>query len=124
MNQSYQTKKLTLVALLLALNSYGRVLAGLPVDLVTLSMVVAEVSSISALSLVEVGLCDDLVGEELVPRELKDQTETGFVKVLHTDISQILEGGLITVGDHLCQGHLVLHGGKPELWNTLDITRL
>ena len=82
MNQSYQTKKLTLVALLLALNSYGQVLAGLPVDLVTLSMVVDEVSSISALSLVEVGLCDDLVGEELVLRELKDQTETDADKTV------------------------------------------
>jgi hypothetical protein len=112
--------KLTLVALLLALDSNGEVLARLPVDLVTLGVVVDEVTTVTVLLLVVVCLGDGLVGEELVLGELEDETESGAVQVLHADVGQELEGTLVTVGDGLGERR-VLHGGQPELGDTLDV---
>jgi hypothetical protein len=112
--------KLTLVALLLALDSNGEVLARLPVDLVTLGVVVDEVTTVAVLLLVVVCLGDGLVGEELVLGELEDETESGAVQVLHADVGQELEGTLVTVGDGLGERR-VLHGGQPELGDTLDV---
>jgi hypothetical protein len=112
--------KLTLVALLLALDSNGEVLARLPVDLVTLGVVVDEVTTVAVLLLVVVCLGDGLVGEELVLGELEDETESGAVQVLHADVGQELEGALVTVGDGLGERR-VLHGGQPELGDTLDV---
>ena len=81
-------------------------------------MVIDEVATIAALLLVEVSLGDGLVGEELVLAELEDEAEARAVKVLHADIGEVLEGLLVSVGDHLGQRNLVLHRGKPELWDT------
>jgi hypothetical protein len=106
--------------LLLALDSNGEVLARLPVDLVTLGVVVDEVTTVTVLLLVVVCLGDGLVGEELVLGELEDETESGAVQVLHADVGQELEGTLVTVGDGLGERR-VLHGGQPELGDTLDV---
>jgi hypothetical protein len=106
--------------LLLALDSNGEVLARLPVDLVTLGVVVDEVTTVTVLLLVVVCLGDGLVGEELVLGELEDETESGAVQVLHADVGQELEGALVTVGDGLGERR-VLHSGKPELGDTLDV---
>ncbi len=106
--------KLTLVTLLLLLNTDSEVLAGLPVDLVTIGVVVDEVATIAALVLVVVGLGDGLVGEVLVLGKLEDETEAGLVEIFHADIDQGLEGTLIPIGDHLGQRDLVLHGREPE----------
>lgn len=113
--------RLTLVALLLLLDPNGQILALLPVDLVAFSVIIDEVTSIAGLVLVEVGLGDGLVGEKLILLKLENETETGLVEVLHTDVDQVLQGALVTVGDHLSEGDLVLHGGQPELWNTADM---
>src|ERR1700722_854747 len=80
------TKKLTLVALLLRLDAHRQVLAGLPVDLVTLGVVVDEVAAVAVLLAVEVRLGQQLVGEELVLGELEDQAEARLVEVLHADV--------------------------------------
>lgn len=103
------------------LDADSQILAGLPVDLITLSVIVDEVATISTLVLVEVCLGDDLVGEVGVLSELEDQAKTGLVEVLHADVSQRLESLLITVGDHLSQRNLVLHGRQPELGDTGDL---
>jgi hypothetical protein len=92
----------------------------LPVDLVTLSVIVNEVTAVTVLLLVVVGLGDGLVGEELVLGELEDQAESRAVEVLHADVGQELEGALVTVGDGLGKRR-VLHGGQPELGDTLDV---
>ena len=102
--------RLTLVALLLALSSDGQILALLPFDVMTLSVIIDEVATVAALGLVEVGLGDDLVLKELIFGKLKDETESGSVKVLHTKIGQVLQGTLISIGDHLGKRDLVLHG--------------
>lgn len=96
-------RDLTLVTLFLALDSDGQVLSGLPVNLITLGVVIDEVPTIAALVLVEVCLCDRLIAEELVLGKLEDEAEAGFVKILHADISQTLERGLVSVCDHLRQ---------------------
>jgi hypothetical protein len=83
-------------------------------------VVVDEVTTVAVLLLVVVGLGDGLVGEELVLGELEDEAESGAVEVLHADVGQELEGTLVTVGDGLGERR-VLHGGQPELRNTLDI---
>jgi hypothetical protein len=62
----------TLVALLLALEAESQVLLLLPVNLRALGVVINEVTTVSALILVVVGLGDGLVGEELVLSELED----------------------------------------------------
>jgi hypothetical protein len=92
----------------------------LPVDLVTLGVVVNEVTTVAVLLLVVVCLGDGLVGEELVLGELEDEAESRAVEVLHADVGQELEGTLVTVGDGLGERR-VLHGGQPELGDTLDI---
>ena len=92
----------------------------MPVDLVTLGVIVDEVTAVAVLLLVVVGLGDGLVGEELVLGELEDETESGAVQVLHADVGQELEGTLVTVGDGLGERR-VLHGGQPELGDTLDV---
>jgi hypothetical protein len=115
---------LTLVPLLLALDADCEVLASLPVDLVTLGVVVDEVTAIAVLLLVEVGLGDGLVGEELVLLELEDQTKAGSVQVLHADVGEGLERSLVAVCDHLGERNLVLHGAEPELGDTLDVLAL
>lgn len=111
--------RLTLVALLLLLDPDRQVLALLPVDLVALGVVVDEVAAVPRLVLVVVGLGDGLVGEVLVLVKLEDEAEAGLVQVLHADVGQVLECALVTVGDHLSEGDLVLHGGQPELWDTV-----
>jgi hypothetical protein len=115
---------LTLIPLLLALDADSQVLAGLPVDLVTLGVVIDEVTAVAVLLLVEVGLGDGLVGEEVVLLKLEDQTEARAVEVLHADISEVLQGSLVAVCDHLGKRDLVLHGAQPELWDTLDVLAL
>jgi hypothetical protein len=115
---------LTLVPLLLALDADCEVLASLPVDLVTLGVVVDEVAAVAVLLLVEVGLGDGLVGEELVLVELEDQTEAGAVEVLHADVGERLERSLVAVCDHLGERDLVLHGAEPELGDALDVLAL
>ena len=93
----------------------------MPVDLVTLGVIVDEVTAVAVLLLVVVGLGDGLVGEELVLGELEDETESGAVQVLHADVGQELKGTLVTVGDGLGERR-VLHGGQPELGDTLDVS--
>ena len=111
---------LTLVTLLLLLDADGQIVARFPVDLVTLGVVVDEIATVAALILIEVSLGDGLVGEELVLRELEDQSETRLVKVLHANVDQVLQGALVTVGNHLSERDLVLHRGQPELGDTRD----
>lgn len=105
--------------MLLALEAEGQVLVGLPVDLGTLGVVVDEVTAVSVLVLVVVGLGNGLVGEELVLRELEDEAESGAVQVLHANVGEVLEGLLVSLGDHLGERDLVLHGRKPELGDTV-----
>ncbi|KAI6755325.1 hypothetical protein HG531_004431 [Fusarium graminearum] len=111
----------TLVSLLLALDTDGQVLTRRPVNLVTLGVVVDEVTTVAALVLVVVCLGDGGVAEEVVGSELEDEAETGLVKVLHADVSEVLKSSLITVSDHLGERDLVLHGRKPELGDTGNI---
>lgn len=113
--------QLTLVALLLLLNADSKILVLLPVDLVTLGVIVDKVATIAALVLVVVGLGDSLVGEVLVLSELEDEAESGLVEILHADIGEGLEGLLVAVGDHLGEGDLVLHGREPELGDTRNL---
>ena len=87
-------------------------------------MVVDEVTAIAVLLLVEVGLGDGLVCEELVLLKLEDEAEPGAVEVLHADIGEVLQRSLVAVCDHLGERDLVLHGAEPELWDTLDILAL
>lgn len=62
----------TLVSLLLSLDADREVLARKPFDLVTFGVVVDEITAVSTLSLVEVGLGDGLVCEEFVRGKLED----------------------------------------------------
>lgn len=87
-------------------------------------MVVDKVATVAVLLLVEVGLGDGLVGEELVLVEFEDEAEAGAVEVLHADIGESLQRGLVTVCDHLGERDLVLHGAEPELGDTLDVLAL
>lgn len=109
---------LTLVTLLLALETQSEILLRLPVNLGTLGVVVNEVATISTLVLVVVGLRDGLVGEELILCELEDQTESRLVEVLHANVGELLEGLLIPLSDHFRQRNLVLHGRQPKLGDT------
>ena len=117
-------RKLTLVPLLLALHADSQVLAGLPVNLVALGVVVDEVATVAVLLLVVVRLGDGLVGEELVLLEFEDEAEARAVEVLHADVGQVLQRSLVAVCDHLGERDLVLHGAQPELWDTLDVLAL
>jgi len=113
-------RKLTLVALLLALNTNSQVLSSLPVNLITFSVIIDEITSVSALLLVKVCLGDLLVGEKFVLSKLEDKLETRLVKISHADVSKRFEGRLVPVGDGLGESEAVLHGSQPELWNTLE----
>lgn len=84
-------------------------------------MVVDKVTTVTALILVVVGLGNGGVLEVVVGGELEDEAESGLVQVLHADVSEMLEGTLITVGDHLGKRDLVLHGREPELGDTRHI---
>lgn len=119
--QSQWRLRLTLVPLLLALNLDGEVLALLPVNLVTLGVVVDEVATVAVLLLVVVGFADGFVGEEGVLGKLENEAEAGAVKVLHANVGQVLERLLVTVGDGLGKGR-VLHGAEPELGDTLQVS--
>jgi hypothetical protein len=110
--------ELTSVSLLLALYTNSKVLVCFPVDLITLGVVVDEVAAVSAFLLVVVCLGDGFIGEEFVLRKLENKAESGSVKVFHADIGEMFKGLLIALGDHLDEGNLVLHGRKPELWDT------
>lgn len=93
--------RLTLVPLLLLLNSDGQVIALLPVDLVTLRVIIDEVTAVARFGLVEVCFGDGLIGEVLVLSELEDKSESRLVQVFHADVGQVLQGTFVTVGDHL-----------------------
>jgi hypothetical protein len=109
---------LTPVSLLLALYTESEVFVCFPVDLITLGVVVDEVAAVSTFLLVIVCLGDGFIGEEFIFRELENKTESRSVQVFHANIDEMFKGLLIPVGDHLDKGNLVLHGGKPELWDT------
>ncbi|KAI6766254.1 hypothetical protein HG530_007324 [Fusarium avenaceum] len=83
----------------------------------------SDSASSSSSSVGALGVClgDGGVLEVVVGGELEDETETGLVKVLHADVDEVLEGGLITISDHLGERDLVLHGGEPELGDTGNI---
>lgn len=84
-------------------------------------MIIDEVTTVAALALVEVGFGDGLVREKLVLGKFEDEAETRLVEVLHANINEVLQGGLITVGNHLGKRNLVLHGRQPELGDTRDV---
>jgi hypothetical protein len=111
----------TLVALLLALDADGKVLTLLPVDLVTLGVVVDEISAVSVLVLVVVGLGDLLVREELVFLEDEVESESRGVEVAQPDVGEVLKSVLVTLSDSLGKENVVLHGGQPELRDTLHL---
>ena len=113
--------ELTLVSLLLGLNTDCQVLAGIPLNLIALGVIVDKVTTVSALLLVVVSLGDGLVGEEIVRGELEDQAEARLLKVLHADVSKVLQSCLIAVGDDFGKADLVLHGREPEFGNTSNI---
>lgn len=80
-------------------------------------MIVDEVSAVTILFPVEIRLGDGLVGEEVVVGELKDESETGSVEILHPYVGQRAEGLFVTVCNQLSERDLVLHSGEPELRN-------
>ena len=112
---------LTLISLLLTLDPDCEILAILPVDLVALSMVVDEVTTVTTLVLVEVGLGEGLVGEVFVFGEVKQEAEARLVQVFHSDVGKGAQRTLIPVSDHLSQRNLVLHSGQPKLGNAGDV---
>jgi hypothetical protein len=84
-------------------------------------VVVDEVTTVTTLLLVIIGLCDLLVGEKVVFGKFEDKLEAGTVKVGHADIGEMLKGSLVPIGDGLGEREVVLHGRQPELWNTLKV---
>ena len=112
--------KLTLVPLLLTLHLDRQILPALPVNLITLRMIVDEVTTIPVLFLVEVRLRNGLVREELIVRELEDQTETRTIEIFHADVGEPLQRLLIAICDGLRERR-VLHRTKPELWDALHV---
>jgi len=84
-------------------------------------VVVDEVAAVAVFLLVEVGLGDGLVGEEVIFLKLEDEAEARAVQVLHANVRQVLECSLVAVCDHLGKRDLVLHGAEPELGDALDV---
>lgn len=116
-------RPLTLVPLLLRLDLDGEVLAGLPLDLGSLCVVVDEVTERSDLLLVEVGLGENLVLKELLGSvgELEEELEPGLAvaEVLYTNVDEVLESLLVTLGDELRDACMVCKSSEPESGNTL-----
>merc|ERR1712230_236317 len=112
-----------LVALLLCLDPYGEVFAGLPLDLASLGVVVHKVAERTDLLLVVVGLCQGLVVKELLGlvRKVKQQLEPWLVvaEVLDPDVDEVLERLLVPLRHELGDAGMVREGGEPKAWNTL-----
>lgn len=109
---------LTLVPLLLDLKLGGQVLVLLPLDLAANGTIVHEITGEADLGLIDVGLFESSVLKELVGGEVEDDLESRGVlgiEVLERDVGEVLEGGLVTLGDELCDGDMVSEGCEPEL---------
>ena len=116
-------RELTLVTLLLDFKLLGQILVLLPLDFGTDRTIVDKVTCIANLLLVEVGLFQDSVIEEIVGGELENELEArggiGCGEVFDANINEVLQCSGIPIRDDLIEDGVIAESGKPELGDTI-----
>ena len=116
-------RELTLVTLLLDFKLLGQILVLLPLDFGTDRTIVDKVTCIANLLLVEVGLFQDSVIEEIVGGELENELEArggiGSGEVFDANINEVLQCSGIPIRDDLIEDGVIAESGKPELGDTI-----
>ena len=114
--------RLTLVALLLHFELLGEILVFLPLDLRPDRAIVHEITRIANLLLVQVGLLEYLVFEEIIWSEHEEEFEAGLGlrtwQVLDANVGECLERLGVAVGDDLAEVDVCAEGSEPEFWDT------